>query len=139
MIFFVDVFRLPVADAERKVANGIARFIAVLQSGQINKGFECRARLPQGIDCPVKLAFLIVNAADHRFDGAALVQNDNRSLGHVASLVGANGLGQNSVGRLLNMLVKRGVNVNVVFPLADIGIDVIINPVGEIFSALNFV
>ena len=139
MIFFVDVFRLPVADAERKVANGIARFIAVLQSGQINKGFECRARLPQGIDCPVKLAFLIVNATDHRFDGATLVQNDNRSLGYVAFLVGANGLSQNSVGRLLNMLVKRGVNVNVVFPLADIGIDVIINPVGEIFSALDFV
>ena len=140
VIFFAVVFRFPVADGDRIVVDFVVGIPAFFKSRQIDERLECRTRLPKRLSGSVELAFLIIDAAGHRFYGAVSVQHHHRAVGDVfAFRVGKNRLPEGAFRRFLNFLVKRGVNVDVVFPFADIGVYFLIDPVGEISAAFEFV
>ena len=139
MIFAVIIFRPPAVDINRAVDNLVFGFPSGLQGGKIYKRLESRTGLPQRLNRAVKLAFVIIDPADHRFDGAVFAQNHGCALGNIAAGIGFDGFGKNFFRRLLNMLVKRGINVNIAVALADIGINLIINPVGKMAAAFDFI
>ena len=85
------------------------------------------------------MAVFIINAADQSFNGAAAIQNDNGAFADMAVFVLCNHFLQDLFGFLLQILVKRGADVYVLIALADVGVDLIINHVGKMMSAFNFV
>ena len=80
----------------------------------------------------------VVNSSNHALYGAIVVHDDDCALGHVAVGVGGNGLSQNGRGLFLQILVQGGRDIDIIIALADIGINLIVDPVGKISGADNF-
>ena len=139
IIFFIVIFRFPFADGERNIINAVFAFPAVLQRRQINERLEGRTRLPQRGYRPVKLAFAVIDAADHGFDLAAFVQNNHRTFADIAVFGGKYRLTENFFGIFLNFLIQSRININIIVALADIIVDFSVNPIGKIIGSLNLI
>ena len=83
----------------------------------------------------VKLAAVIIHAADHGFDGAVIIHNHNCAFADVFAFCAPNVRTQDFFSAFLQLLVKRGHNIHINRTFADIAVDFVINILGKVLAA----
>ena len=129
----VGIVGLPAIDVDRRILGHGVGGVAGLHRRHVNEGLEGRARLAPRGDGAVVLALGIVGTADNGAHRTVSIEGDERTLAELVflALVGHRFLDQ-EFGLLLQIPVDGGVDDDVFLEVADIGLDELLDPVGDI-------